>query len=178
MNTCTHTWISIYGDNDFEHIPSTGMALVPADLVERFGPGITLQSLADNSAFCVTSSREGLLDCAYGIAVKRQEPPLPFHPTHPRYINDRYLSLDGRIFQPMDMVTLNCPWEYYRAPEEQPTSVWSISNTGCDGVTMFGSALVMVNFELYSTVDVNMAYAGNTVANVSLPIGSYLKLQT
>jgi hypothetical protein len=74
MNTCTHTWTSIYGDNDFEHIPPIGMALVPADLAERFGPGITLQSLADNSAFCVTSSREGLLDCAYGIAVKRQEP--------------------------------------------------------------------------------------------------------
>lgn len=178
MNTCTHTWISIYGDKDFEHIPPTGMALVPADLTERFGPGIILQSLADNSAFCVTSSREGLLGCAWGTIVKRQEPQSPFHPTHSLYINDRYLSLDGRIFQPMDMITLNCPWEYYRAPEELPTSIWSISNTGCDGVTMFGSALVMVNFELYSTVDVNIAYAGNTVANVSLPIGSYLKLQT
>ena len=178
MNTCAYTWITIYGDDDFEHIPPIGMALVPADLVERFGPGIILQSLADNSAFCVTSSREGPLDCAYGISVKRQEPQSPFHPTHPRYINDRYLSLDGRIFQPMDMITLTCPWESYQKPEGQPNSIWSISNTGCDGVTISGSALVMSNFELYSTVDINMAYAGNTVANVSLPIGAYLRLQT
>jgi hypothetical protein len=178
MNTCTHTWITIYGDNDFEHIPPTGMALVPVDLVERFGPGITLQSVADGSAFCATSSREGALDCAYGIVFKRQEPQEPFHSTHPRYINDRYMSFDGHIFQPMDIITLNCLWENYRVPEEQPTSIWSISNTGCDGVTVSGSGLMMSGSELYYTIDVNMAYAGNTVANVSLPIGVYLKLQT
>lgn len=178
MNTCTQTWISMYGSDDFEHIPPMGMALVPADPVERFGPGITLQSLAENSAFCVTSSREGLLECAYGVHFKRQEPEAPFHPTHPRYINDKFLSLDGRIFQPMDMITLDSPWETYRVPDEQPASVLSISNTGCDGITMSGSGLFMLNFELYFTADFNMAYAGNTVANVSLPIGAYLKLQT
>ena len=165
MNSCAHTWITIYGKDDFEHIPPIGMALVPADLVERFGPGIILQSLADNSAFCATSSRENFLGCAYGIALKRQEPQSPFHSTHPRYINDRYISLDNFIFQPMDIITLNCPWESYRESEEQPTNLWSISNTGCDGVTVSGSRLSMINFELYSTIDFNMAYSGNTVAN-------------
>lgn len=43
---------------------------------------------------------------------------------------------------------------------------------------MSGSGLLMLNFELYSIIDVNMAYAGNTVANVSLPVGVYLDLQT
>jgi hypothetical protein len=178
MNTCTHTWISIFGDDDFEHIPPMGMALVPADLVERFGPGVTLQSLADDSAFCATSSNEESLGCAFGIAVKRREPQPTFHSTHPRYINDRYLSLDGYNFQPMDTITLNCPWESYRVPGEQSTSIWSISNTGCDGVTMSSSGLVNSNFELYYTIDVSMAYAGNTVANVSLPVGVSLRLQT
>jgi hypothetical protein len=78
----------------------------------------------------------------------------------------------------MDIITLTCPWESYQKPEGQPNSIWSISNIGCGGVTISGSALVMSNFELYYTVDVNMAYAGNTVANVSLPIGAYLRLQT
>jgi hypothetical protein len=178
MNACAHAWISIYGNDDFEHIPSMGMALVPADPVERFGPGITLQSLAEGSAFCATSSREGLLDYAFGVPLKRQEPQSPFHPTHPRYINDRFLSLDIYTFQPMDMITLNCPWENNPGSETQPSSIWSISNTGCDGVTMSGSGLLMLNFELYSTIDVSMAYAGNTVANVSLPVGVYLDLQT
>lgn len=178
MNTCAHTWISIYGDDDFEHIPPIGMALVPADLAERFGSGITLQSLADNSAFCATSSNEQSLGCAFGVALKRRDPQPTFHSTHPRYVNDRFLSLDGFSFQPMDKITLNCPWETYRVPEEQPASIWSISNTGCDGVTMSGSGLVNSNFELYYTVDVNMAYAGNTVANMSLPTGLSLRLQT
>lgn len=154
MNTCAHTWISIYGDDDFEHIPPIGMALVPADLAERFGSGITLQSLADNSAFCATSSNEQSLGCAFGVALKRRDPQPTFHSTHPRYVNDRFLSLDGFSFQPMDKITLNCPWETYRVPEEQPASIWSISNTGCDGVTMSGSGLVNSNFELYYTVDV------------------------
>ena len=43
---------------------------------------------------------------------------------------------------------------------------------------MSGSGLVNSNFELYYTVDVNMAYAGNTVANMSLPTGLSLRLQT
>ena len=37
MNMCPHTWITIYGNDDFEHIPPIGMALIPADPVERFG---------------------------------------------------------------------------------------------------------------------------------------------
>ena len=37
---------------------------------------------------------------------------------------------------------------------------------------------LMSNFELYFTIDVNMAYDGNTAANVSLPVGVYLDLQT
>ena len=166
MNICAHTWISIYGNDDFEHIPPMGMALVPADLIERFGPGIVPQSLSDNSAFCATSWRERQFNCAYGIISKGQEPQSPFHPTHPRYINDKYMYLDGHIFQPMDVVTLNCLWETSQVPEAGSSSIWSISNAGCDGVTMSGSGLFVSNFELYYTVDVDRAYSGNTAANM------------
>ena len=99
------------------------MALVPADPVERFGTGVTLQSLASNSAFCATSSRDETLGCAFGIALKRQEPQLPFHPTHPRQVNDRYLSLDGYTFEAMDMIILNYLWESYPQFEEQQISI-------------------------------------------------------
>jgi hypothetical protein len=179
MNTCAHTWITIFGNDDFEHIPPIGMALVPANLADRFGAGITLQPLASNSAFCATSSRTGYLDCAFGPVLRgRQEPQAPFHPTHPRFLNDKSMPFDSYTFQPMDTITLDCRSESYNVPEGSQTSIWSISNTGCDGLTITGSGVLLQNSELYYNFDVNMANAGNTVGNVSLLVQAELLLQT
>lgn len=97
----------------------------------------------------------------------------PFHPAHPLYINDRYINLYDRIFEPNEIVRLDCIVERHLADGDQQTTI-SISNTGCDGLTVSG-ALPMENEADY---DMNMAYAGNTAANVSLRCPARLELQT
>jgi hypothetical protein len=174
-NSCQETWITIYGDDDFEHIPPKGVAIVPTDPKQRFGAGVTIQSLAVDSTFCVQPSSSRFVDCAYGLITKRHTRPSidsepPQHPTHPLYINDKYVSIDGLTFAENEIIDVYCTWERHGVYTDQQ-SIISISNTGCDGVSFSGVLLNDGN-------DVSMAYAGNTAAKVSIRYPARLELQT
>lgn len=168
INHCEHSWITIFGDNDFEHIPPRGMAIVPVQPSERFGAGCRLQTLAEYTQYCASSVRDGQLGCATGILWKRDV----YHPTHPRYLNDKDMAFSDFDFVANDVVSLDCTWERHRDSYDQQASV-SIASSGCGAVTLSG----IVRAVLYQEFSLNMAFDGNTANDISLPYPSSLLLQ-
>lgn len=168
INHCEHSWITIFGENDFEHIPPRGMAIVPVQPSERFGAGCRLQTLAEYTKYCASSVRDGGLGCATGILWKRDV----YHPTHPRYLNDKDMAFSDFNFVANDVVYLDCTWERHRDSYDQKASV-SIASSGCGAVTLSG-ILRAISYEEFS---LNMAFDGNTANDIYLPYPSSLLLQ-
>lgn len=167
-NHCEHSWITIFGDNDFEHIPPRGRAIVPVQPSERFGADCRLQTLAEYTQYWVKSVRDGGLGCATGILWKRDA----YHPTHPHRLNDKDMAFSDLNLVANDVVYLDYIWERHRDSHDQQASV-SIASSGCGAVTLSGVLRTASDGEF----SLNMAFAGNTANNVSLPYPSLLLLQ-
>lgn len=182
MNRCARTWITIYGNDDFEHIPPLGLAIAPSRPADRFGHAVYFLSQDALSSYCVESYRDGPIGCGDGTPHKREagiqeRAPGPYHPLYAYYRDDKMLPINDRAFEINDVLVISCTSEPIPTLQTSGGAQLTISNTGCASVT--GTVLYEDNsrpslFQAQSS----LAYAGNTVANVSLgyPVDVFLQV--
>lgn len=179
-NECPHSWVSMYGDQDFLHIPPGGLAIVPARPMDRFGANVQLLSHSQKywNPFCVTSTREGQVGCVEPTPVRKRDGPQ--YPTHPRYISEKEVGIGDRAFEANDILRMECLADGFDEScfKDAPTANISISNTGCDGLT---GRISWSGSNFYE--ETSMAYAANTAVSLLLSqpgqdSSYFLQLQT